>query len=452
MIRSKRLKIILAGLASLVILAILALGIRNGLIGAQIAATYPGDDGDIGATGKAGIRFAQPMHTHEVEQRIHIHPDISGDFAWDGNTIWFTPRAPWSQGVTYTLRLDAGATSLDGRKVLKQRAIQFRIRQPDILYLSTSGSHLSLWSISSDGGTAHPLTPSGQSVYDFAPSCDGEQVVYSATNAQNGMDLWLVRRDGTRNRRLIDCGADQCSQPAWSPDGNHIVFYRQMASQSNSPALTGVWSVNSQSGDTAYLFPGSHPSISPDGKQLVLLEPVDGVIRVLDVQTGKGVEVQADTDILPAWFPDSSRMAFARTQTDGESARVELFQLDIKTRQATPLLATPSLQATGAEENLDTPAISQDAQRMVIGMHGFGEISSQQLWMMDIGGGHSQQITHDPVFSNTSYSWDPWGNRLLFQQLELGVSAASPQVMVWDRQTGQMRQIAAQATLPAWLP
>lgn len=449
MIRSKRLIIILA---SLVILVILAFSIRNGLIGAQVSGTYPGDGGAIGATGKAGLCFAQPMHPQEVEQRIQIQPAISGDFTWDGNTIWFTPRAPWPPGITYTLQLSAGATSLDGRKVLRQQAFQFHIRQPDILYLSTSGSRLSLSSISSEGGTPRPLTTNDQSVYDFAPSLDGEQITYSVVNAQKGMDLWLVQRDGTQNRRLLDCKADQCSQPAWSPDSRHIVFHRQMSSQSNNSALTGVWSVNAQSGEAAYLFPGSHPSISPDGKQLVLLEPEDGVIRVLDVQTGEGIEVVADTDILPTWFPDSSKMVFARTQTNGESAQVVLFQLDIKTRQATPLFPTPANQGTASEENLDTPAISQDAGRMVIGMHAFGEIASQQLWVMDIDGSHPQQITHDPLLSNTHYSWDPWGNRLLFQQIELGVSAVAPQVMLWDRETGQIQRIATHATLPAWLP
>ncbi len=428
------------------ILAIAILTLRDALRGAQIAATFPGEGGTAGAFGKVGVEFKQAMNTCEVEKRIEITPEVPGSLTWEGNTVWFTPRQAWQEGVIYHFRLRAGAPALDGRKVARETTIRFSIRQPEIIYLSTREKALELWSIPASGGVARRLSASGADVYDFAPARDGEQVAYSVKNAGGGMDLWLVRRDGSQNHLLIDCAQDVCSQPAWSPDGSRIVYYR-VARKSGSEATTGVWTADAQSGKTDYLFPGSNPSFSPDGTQLVMVNGDTGVIRVLDTQTGKGVELQEAADAAPAWFPDSAKLVYAGLQISGEETYLALFQADLRTRQVSPLLA-----GVYPKMDLNVPSISPDGNRLLVGMRAVGGISSQQLWVMNVDGSQAQEITRDPQYNHASYSWDPWGSRVVFQQSEAGAAETAPQVLVWERKTGKTRVVAEQATLPEWWP
>lgn len=438
-------KTILA-ILGLVLLAIAFVILRGDRVGAQIVATYPQGDQTISALGRVGITFKQPMNTKEVEARMKIEPDTPGNFTWEGNTLWFVPQQAWRTDIDYHLQLTAGASSLDGRKVLQDRSVTFQVRPPEILYLSTQSNHLDLASIPASGGSPRKLSAAGADVYDFAPSRDGEQVVYSVKNSAGGADLWLVNRDSSHNHLLINCAADECSQPAWSPDGKHLVYYRKVA-QSSNVSTTGVWTADPGTGQTDYIFPGANPSLSPDGNQLVTVDGTAGVIRILNIQTGKGVELQADTDILPAWLPDSSKMIYANLQAAGALTNVALFQVEVNTKQVSRLLDTiPS------DADVSMPVIAPDGQNLLIGMRVIGGISSEQLYVMDIHGSHSQKITIDPMYNNASYSWDPWGARAVFQQLQLGVSASAPQVMVWDRRTGKTIKVVDNATLPQWLP
>jgi Tol biopolymer transport system component len=437
---------IILGILSLFGLAIVIIIVRGDQVGVQVAVTYPSPGQAVSAFGRVGLAFKQPMKTNEVEARIKIDPQTAGHFVWEGNTVWFTTQQAWQPGVDYHLRLLAGAAAMDGRKVLQDHTLAFEVRLAEILYLSTQTSQLELWSVGIEGGTPRQLSPSGAEVYDFSPARDGEQVAYSVKNGSRGMDIWLVKRDGRQNHLLVDCGADGCSQPAWSPDGKNLVYHRAVAQQSNV-STSGVWTADAQTGQTAYIFPGMTPSFSPDGNQLVTVERAAGVIRILDIRTGKGIELQAATELLPTWFPDSSKMIYANLQAAGALTNVALFQIELSTKQISRLLG-----GTPSDASLSMPVVAPDGTKLLIGMRVIGGISSEQLYVMDIDGSHSQKITANPLDNNASYSWDPWGTRVVYQQLELGISAPSPQVMVWERQTGKSRVVADHAALPQWLP
>jgi TolB protein len=435
---------------AVLVLAALALGFivwQGDRVGAQIAATFPQDGGEISATGKIGIQFTEPMQSKEVESRLKIEPNIPGHFVWQGNTVWFLFDRILHPGIAYHFQLQAGAAAQDGRKVLQDQNVLFHVRQPDVIYLSSNKGQNDLWIVPAAGGSPNKLTSSGGKVFDFAPSRDGEQIVYSVANAQNGMDLWLIRRDGSQNRILVDCGPDRCSQPAWSPDGTQIVYYREVLFQSAKNTISGIWGVDTSSGQTDFLISGSQPAWSPNGDWIAVMDSIAEVIRVLNVQTGKGIEVKASPDFLPEWQPGGLKLVYADLQSAGALDTVALYQVDLASSQVSRLLDN-----LPGNLELSVPVFSPDGQELVISMRSFTGGLTKQLWFMTADGKNLQQITQEQTFSNASYTWNAWGTAIVFQRLQMGVSNSSPQVLIWDRVKGDLRVLASQAALPAWLP
>lgn len=94
---------------------------------------------------------------------------------------------------------------------------------------------------------------------DWSPA--GEQIVYMA-NPDGNWDLYLVRSDGTRHRRLTtDPAVD--GLPAWSPDGQWLAFLSDRGGQ------WGVWLLPLSGGEARLLYDyGPNKTVSPADKPL----------------------------------------------------------------------------------------------------------------------------------------------------------------------------------------
>ena len=439
-------KIILAFLGVVVV----ALGIilwRGDQVGAQITQTFPADGGEIGATGKVGIEFKQAMQQDQVSKLIKVKPEIPGHVVWSGNTLWYVFDAVLQPEIVYSFTLQAGGLAQDGRPILQDHTINFQARSPEVIFLSSRPGQNELWIQAPGGGILRKLTFTGGKVYDYAASPDGDHVVYSVTNSQGGSDLWIIQRDGSQNKLLVDCGADHCSQPAWSPDEAEIVYHRVVSAQNQNDAITGIWNVDPVSGQTDFVISGEQPSWSPDGKWIAVMDPQAGIIRVLNVDQGKGIEVDASSDLAPVWIPKSTNMGYSNLQSAGALSTTALFRVDVTTNQVSRLL-----ENLPSDMELSMPAFTPDGLSYVISMRAFTSDLSKQLWYMPPGGKNLSQITKDQSYSNAHFSWDPWGTELVFQRVGMGVSNASPQAMIWDRQKNALQLLASDAALPSWLP
>ena len=71
------------------------------------------------------------------------------------------------------------------------------------------------------------LTPVEQSVWDFAPSPDGRQVVYAALGEMGFGDLRTIELATGKAGLLLPCENGSCSGPSWSSNGQYLAYTRR---------------------------------------------------------------------------------------------------------------------------------------------------------------------------------------------------------------------------------
>ncbi len=151
-------------------------------------------------------------------------------------------------------------------------------------------------------------------------SPDGKQIAFLRDHGgDERWDIWLVDRDGERERNLTSEPAVCHREIAWSPDGGRIAFVSNAGGRG-----FGVSVIDVRSGAKKPLTDGAHddfqPRWSPDGTRIVFasrrektrtnvgtyLVPADGtVVTLLDTRQGKDGESQH-----ASFSPDGDRISF----------------------------------------------------------------------------------------------------------------------------------------------
>ncbi len=423
------------------------------LLGARVTQTSPPAGGEAAPFGRIGVTFAQPMQASLPPGAFYLQPAAPGHTFWEGQTLWFVPDKPLAAGATYTAHLQPGLKSQDGR-VLKQAVTwKFSVRASWIVYLAPASGLPEVWRVPAQGGSPEQLTNTGGKVYDFSVSGDGEQIAYTLENSQGGKDLWIMDRNGKNQKELVSCAAQQCFQPAWSPDGQRIAYSRgSVPNPETSAANTRIWTVEVSSGQTAALYQdekvhGIDPSWSPDGGRLAFYDTGVSALHVLDLHSGQETLLQSNTQQAGAWSPDGTQMLFTDVQQVGENLIAFVNQIDFKSGVVSTFLSNDQSQS-----DYTLPAWSPDGQWIAIAFQDANTITQRQIWLVRPDGSQMHAITQEPLYNHTGYQWDPWGQRLVYQRFQLLSSQSHPDIAIWDQQSGQTRIIAQDAAMPAWLP
>lgn len=280
------------------------------------------------------------------------------------------------------------------------------------LFVSNRDGNAQIYRMDADGANQRALTRGAQENTEPAWSPDGARIAFTSYRDSNA-DIYVMDADGGNLRRLTsDPQSDNA--PAWTPDGR-IVFRSMRSRWANFYVMDA---------DGANLRQITHtesdkgvPTLSPDGRWIAYVahgEKGSSEIHVMPAGGGESRNLTAalsgNQKTFPTWAPDSRRLAYVEASSGALNIRT------IEPSGANPVKVTDNGYVNAY------PTWSPDGARIAFASGRDGSRSERaraDIFVMNADGSGANNLTRHPDEDNYP-AWSADGRALYFVSLRDG--------------------------------
>lgn len=431
---------------------------RGDRVGLRVTAVTPAADARVVSQATAvRLTFDQPVE-NPATATLTFTPVVTGSLRWDdGRTLVFTPDLPLQADTAYGATLSGDLVGERGARLQRPFQWRFHTRPARVVYLGWDGQdqeQLFIVDVFPETGNSppRPLTEEPLGVLDYAIEPAGDAIAYAARREEGGSDLWLIDHDGRNRRALLDCAGDGCLGAAWTPDGRRLVFERHPqpgdgAAEARPPRL---WWLDPTTGETAPVFSdeswfGIRPRLSPDGRWLSYVEPLQEEVQTFNLESGQAFIVPSGTNETAAWGPDSDGFVVTAFEAEGTFTLVRTFHVSVASRQLT------QISGSGAVDD-SNPDWSPDGRWVAVARTIARTPAGRQLVLLRPDGSDSRRLTDDVAVQHVRPGWSLDGRYLAYQRLAVDAPGEGPAIWLIEVATGVQRPLAGPGVHPSWLP
>jgi TolB protein len=251
----------------------------------------------------------------------------------------------------------------------------------------------------------------------------------------------------------VECENAYCSELAWSPDGQGLLYSRLDFDPEINPAnVQSIWWLDLETLESSSLFqdaltPGFSPRWSPDGRWLsyTSINPLE--IKFYNMETGESIILPSGLGYPAVWSPDSVQVILQDLNWGEDGYLKKLYSYNLETGWLTML-------SYGKMYDESYPAWSPDGQWLAVvrqaWVDGLPE-SDNQVWIMRPDGTEALQMTETENYTYGQPAWSPNSRYLVFDYRVVYDGGIDSGVMLLDIQSGKIRLLSESGNRPAWL-